>query len=111
MSAPITKSFPEYPLLPLTTKLFEYLAAQRPILAVTKRNSEMAQILKTTKSGKSFEFQEDTKIEEFIKFEYETFCRTNKPRRLNNDDLISGYDRKLLTEKIAILLRSVVASA
>ncbi len=91
---------------PLTGKLFEYLAAQRPIIAMTEKNSEMAQIIAKTKSGISFELDEDYKLEEFIKKEYATFCQNKSPKLLDNDDLIAEYDRKLLTGKIADIIHN-----
>lgn len=92
---------------PLTGKLFEYIGAQRPIIAMTKKNSEMAQIITKTKSGLTFEFSEDARLEEFLKREYATYRDGHSSKHLDNDDLIVEYDRKHLAGRIASIIRDV----
>lgn len=92
---------------PLTGKLFEYIGAQKPIIAMTKRNSEMAQILAKTKTGFTFEFDEDLRLEQFLKQEYAAYCKGKSSMLLGNAQLICEYDRKYLAGKIAGQIRDV----
>ena len=41
-------------------------------------------------------------LEKFIKKEYATYCKSSK--KLDNDDLIAEYDRKVLSGKIANII-------
>ena len=92
---------------PLTGKLFEYMGAQKPVIAMTKRNSEMAQILAKTKTGFTFEFDEDLRLEQFLKQEYAVYCKGKSSTLLGNAQLIYEYDRKYLAGKIASQIRDV----
>lgn len=56
----------------LTGKIFEYISSGRPILCVGGRSDfEIAQVLKSTKSGLVFDINEKNKLENII---YETYC-------------------------------------
>ena len=94
---------------PLTGKLFEYIGVQRPTIAMTQNNSEMAQILAKTESGLAFESAEDSRLEEFLKRDYASYCN-GKASNLDNNDLIMEYDRKHLAGKIASLIQDVAKS-
>jgi glycosyltransferase involved in cell wall biosynthesis len=95
------------PIPPLTTKIFEYMGVQHPIIANTKKNSEMDQIIKNTNSGFTFDVDKDYKLEEFLRQEYEEYRTSKNPRHLDNEDLIIEYDRKRLAAKVASVIRNV----
>jgi glycosyltransferase involved in cell wall biosynthesis len=69
----------------VSAKLFDYLALMRPILALADRNSDIAAILKDSKSGVSFASGELEKIKEFIErsvdepFEFSPFHSSYLP--------------------------------
>ena len=100
-------SQPDFQIPPLTGKLFEYMGAQKPVIAMTKRNSEMAQLLAKTKTGFTFEFDEDLRLEQFLKQEYAAYCKGKSSTLLGNAQLIYEYDRKYLAGKITSQIRDV----
>ena len=57
----------------LPGKLFEYLAAQRPILGVGTREGAMATILQETKAGKIFDWTDKADIRNYIDGCWEAF--------------------------------------
>lgn len=75
-------------------KLFEYLAAQRPILVIGPENGDAASIVRETKSGVISEFGDEEGLEGNIKEYYARF----KDDRLGVSALeIKKYSRKELT--------------
>jgi hypothetical protein len=91
---------------PLTGKLFEYIGAQRFIVAMTDKQSEMAQIIRNTQSGLIIDSHEDNILEKFLIHEYEDFTKERKPKLLNNESLISQYERRHLASLIASVIKS-----
>jgi glycosyltransferase involved in cell wall biosynthesis len=97
---------PEERLPALTTKIFEYICVQRPIIAITKNGGEMDRVIKKSKAGFTYELGEEYNLEEFLKSEYANYCK-GKSSRLQNEKLIGEYDRKQLASKIASIIRNV----
>ncbi|WBL24385.1 glycosyltransferase family 4 protein [Zunongwangia sp. HGR-M22] len=83
-------------------KLFEYLAAKRPILAIGPSDWDVARIIEETSSGKSFQYQEEKALKEFILSSYQNY-RENK--LLSDSKNIEDYHRKNLTKKLAELIK------
>ena len=85
-------------------KLFEYLMAKRPILAIGPQKWDVQQILEETGAGEYFQYLEKEKLKSLILSHY---------KRYKNGDgnFIEGeiqqYHRKNLTEKLASLIKSV----
>jgi len=79
-------------------KLFEYLAARRPILAIGPESSDIEQIVSQTQSGSYHTYTQEKGIRERILAHFDHF--TNKTERLQNGD-ISQYHRKALTETLS----------
>ena len=79
-------------------KVFEYMSAKRPILGVGPKNWEVASIIETSNSGKSFEYHQfeeikDTLWQWFLAYKNEKLSLPNS----NTEE----YHRKALTEKLA----------
>ncbi|MDN3594518.1 glycosyltransferase family 4 protein [Zunongwangia endophytica] len=84
-------------------KLFEYLAAKRPILAIGPPHWDVAQIIKETTSGESFEYHQDSALKDFILSSYQKY-RENQ--LISNSKYIEDYQRKSLTKTLAELIKN-----
>ena len=84
-------------------KLFEYLAAKRPILAIGPIEWDVAKIIEETASGESFLYQEELALKEYILRSYQKY-RENK--LLSDSKNIRDYHRKNLTKKLAELIKN-----
>lgn len=79
-------------------KLFEYLNAKRPIIAIGPKDWDVAKIIQETESGYCFDFSEKKELKQIILSYFETF---------QNDDLsvnsknTEKYHRRELTKKLA----------
>ncbi len=83
----------------LTGKLFEYLAAHRPILGIGPAQGDAAKILKETESGVMFDYQDAGSIKLYL-HNLVHHIKNHKP----NTHQINNYSRKHLTRKLAKLL-------
>ncbi len=85
-------------------KLFEYLMAKRPILAIGPKKWDVQQILEETGAGEYFQYLEKEKLKSLILSHY---------KRYKNGDgnfvkgEIQQYHRKNLTRKLASLIKNV----
>jgi glycosyltransferase involved in cell wall biosynthesis len=88
----------------LTGKLFEYLKANRPILAIGPEKGDLATILQETNSGVIVNFD----AQEKLKLEIVALYRKYKEDKLIvNFSTIEKYHRKELTKKLAVILKSL----
>ena len=86
-------------------KVFEYLAAKRPILGIGPEDSDFFEIVTNTNAGKCFTYLEKTPLKEHILDLYKKF----KERGLaSNTSKISQYSRKSLTEKLAFVINDLL---
>ncbi|MCL6218529.1 glycosyl transferase family 1 [Zunongwangia pacifica] len=83
-------------------KLFEYLAAKRPILAIGPGEWDVSKIIEETASGKSFQYHQDSALKEYILSSYQKY-RENQ--LLSDSKNIEDYHRKNLTKKLAKLIK------
>jgi glycosyltransferase involved in cell wall biosynthesis len=88
----------------LTGKLFEYLTAKRPILAIGPEEGDLATILAETNAGVVVNFDNEEKLEFQIKELYQKFKDKKLTVSANN---IQKYHRKELTKNLAFLLKSL----
>ena len=88
----------------LTGKLFEYLKAKRPILAIGPEDGDLAAILAETKAGVVINFDAEEKLEFQIMELYRKFKGEKVMVNLTN---IQKYHRKELTKNLASLLKSL----
>ena len=83
-------------------KLFEYVNAQRPIIAIGPQPSDITSILKETNTGNYFKHSEREALKShitklFMAFENNTLCVNSKG--------INRYSRRSCTQKLAEILR------
>jgi len=84
-------------------KLFEYMAAQRPILALGPKNWEAGKILNETGAGAVFDHQGHVELKKTILNWYAAFKKENLESKSEN---IEKYSRKALTEQLANIVLS-----
>jgi glycosyltransferase involved in cell wall biosynthesis len=84
----------------LTGKVFEYLGAKRPVLAICPPDSDIARIIHSTGSGTVIPFYQKAALKEALSNYYHQF----KSGRLEvNSSGIEEYSRQNLTKKLAKL--------
>ena len=94
---------PQYrPILP--GKLFEYLAARRPVLGIGQADGAMARVLADTGSGITADWDDAVAMRAFIGKAWEQFCAGGIPATTGD---IAPYTRRNLTRKLAALLEKV----
>lgn len=86
-------------------KLFEYMAAERPILAIGPQDSDVEKIIRDTNTGKYFHYDDLESVKAYILSCYELY--REKQLRVNGIGL-QYYSRKKLTEKLAGLLKNSI---
>lgn len=79
-------------------KFFEYLAAQKPILAIGPTESDLAKIIKETNCGQIFDYPDSESMYRFIQANLNHQCSEFK------SEMADQYSRKQLTRKLAGLL-------
>ena len=83
----------------LTGKFFEYLASQKPILAIGPTKGDLAKIIQETNCGQLFDYQDAEGMRRFI-----VASLSNPVTETSVSERASQYSRKQLTGKIAQLL-------
>lgn len=82
-------------------KLFEYMAAQRPILALGPKDWEAGKIITETRSGAVYDYRSHDDLKNIVLDWYGAFKKGNLTSTAKN---IEKYSRKTLTEQLAKLL-------
>ena len=94
---------PEYkPILP--GKLFEYLAARRPILGIGQEDGAMAAVLEETVAGMMCDWDNEAGIRQFLSGAWAAFCDGGVPPTAGP---VERYSRRNLTHELATLLDKV----
>lgn len=97
---------PEYKAV-LPGKLFEYLASCRPVLGIGQTDGAMATIIRDTKAGEVFDWDEEAGLSGYISRCWEQF----KAGTLEvSGDNIEQYSRRALSKKMAGLMESLINS-
>lgn len=86
-------------------KLFEYLAARRPILCLQPVESDVADILKETRAGEACLYQDAPVIRRTVLKLYEAFQQGTLPQPL--DSSIERYSAQALASRMAALLNAI----
>jgi hypothetical protein len=82
-------------------KLFEYMVSNRPIIAIGPKDSDFAEIIKTTNTGEFFEYDEKQRLKNVILEFYNLFLNG---KLQSNGVGLQKYSRKNLTKELAELL-------
>jgi hypothetical protein len=91
---------PEYrPILP--GKLFEYLAARRPVLGIGQPDGAMARVLTATQAGITADWADADAMKEFIGHAWKQFREGGVPATTGD---IGPYTRRATTHQLAELL-------
>ncbi len=88
-----------------TGKLFEYLAAKRPILCIGPKGGDAEKILTETKGGLISGYEDSQTLETNILYFYNKYKQGNLPCESVN---IEKYSRKMLTGEIAGVLNEIM---
>ncbi len=86
-------------------KIFEYLAAKRPIISIGPVGSDSDQILRESKAGKTFSRTEKQQLKEEILQHYSDFKSGIFSNNFENR--IHQFSRKMLTEKLTGILNQI----
>ena len=94
---------PEYrPILP--GKLFEYLAARRPVLGIGQPDGAMAQVLSATRAGVTVNWEDETGLRAFLADAWQQFRSGGVPATAGD---IGPYSRRATARQLALLLEQV----
>ena len=88
----------------ITGKLFEYLAARRPVLAIGPTDGDAAEIINDTKAGKISGFGDNKRLKNNILALYHDY-KMGKSQICAGD--ISEYSRKNLTKKLVKVFKEL----
>ncbi|AMC12116.1 glycosyl transferase family 1 [Lutibacter profundi] len=88
----------------ITGKVFEYLMAKRPILAIAPINGDLAEIINRTNSGFVIDFYDKDLLKKTILNLYLKFKQNNLEINSKN---IDKFHRKKLTEKVSKIIYSI----
>jgi len=86
----------------ITGKIFEYLQAKRPILAIAPTKGDLAEIIKNTNSGFCIDFDDEKNLKKTILTMYQQFKNDTFAISSKN---IAQYHRKELTKNLVTLLK------
>ena len=89
----------------LPGKLFEYLAARRPVLGVGTGEGAMAAVLQETQAGKIFDWDDSAGISEYVDCLWETF-RSGNEAVFEAD--IEMYSRRMTTRKMVEIFNTLI---
>ncbi|MBE0651812.1 MAG: glycosyltransferase family 4 protein [Bacteroidales bacterium] len=91
----------------LTGKIFEYLASGRPIICIGPPDGDAAEVIRLTKSGSVFDFDETENLKTEILRLFDEFS-SGKVTPRNKD--VQQFERKNLTSKMAGVLDKIMES-
>jgi len=88
----------------LTGKLFEYLAAKRPVLAIGSTDGDASAVLKQTGSGFMVDFEDEVTTKQIV-LDYYSRYKTNS--LIVKSESVEQFSRRSLTGELANLLNSL----
>ena len=89
----------------ITGKIFEYLQAQRPILAIGPTEGDLAEIISSTNSGSIIGFDDEQSLKIKVLEMYNSY-KTNSLKCDSNN--VEQYHRKVLTKQLVSVLNEMV---
>jgi len=88
----------------ITGKIFEYLMAKRPVVAIAPSDGDLAEILKETKAGVVVDFENNSLLKKTIVDLYSQF----KNESLKIDSInVKKFHRKQLTKKVSEIINQI----
>ena len=95
---------PQYrPILP--GKLFEYLAARRPILGIGQTDGAMARVIEESLAGVTLDWEDGAGMKQFLDGAWKAFKTLGEVPATGGN--IEKYTRESLTAELARLLESI----
>ncbi|RLD84958.1 MAG: glycosyl transferase family 1 [Bacteroidetes bacterium] len=88
----------------ITGKIFEYLQANRPIVAIAPKNGDLAEIIDKTNAGFVVDFDDKENLKKTILDLYKKYKGGELKVDTNN---IEQYQRKNLTSKLAEVIKNI----
>jgi glycosyltransferase involved in cell wall biosynthesis len=88
----------------LPGKLFEYLNARRPILAIGHTNGDAAEVIRNSGVGSIVDFEEEKRLKEIIQDNYKLYKSNNLQIKSN---AIERFSRRKLTEQLVGILNQL----
>ena len=82
-------------------KLFEYLASQRPILAIGPQEWDVEKIISDTQSGQCFTYNQKDDLKSYVENAFDDFLNGKLNAKTKN---IQQYSRKHLTQNLTHLI-------
>ncbi len=92
----------------LTGKLFEYLAARRPVICIGPRDGNAAEVVRETGCGAVFGFAQTTSLKEHLVSLFRAFKEGNLEPQCEK---VENYERKNLTARLAGVLDDIVRNS
>ena len=87
-------------------KLFYYFSAKRPILAFSNLNSDVSEIIKSTNTGRVFEFSNKIDLKNHILELYEDYKSGKNNFKPNG---LTNYTFDVLTENLSRILKKTIS--
>lgn len=89
----------------MTGKIYEYLAAGRPVVGVGPSDGDAATLLRTTEGGELFGRDDVSGLAQFIRAHYDAW-EEGSPRPGASPEALRPYRRSALTEQMATVLQN-----
>ncbi len=89
-----------------STKLFEYIYAQKPVLAIAHPEGAAASIIRETEAGETFEHGNGTEIFNFLEMHYAAYQRGEKPKA-GKQQVLQKYSFEALTLQLHRILDEI----
>jgi glycosyltransferase involved in cell wall biosynthesis len=91
----------------LTGKLFEYLAAKRPVLCIGPTDGDAAKIIRETEVGETYGFLDQPGVSEYLLRQHKLYL--SNELKINSTLTVNKYSRRELTRNLATLLNEISA--
>ena len=89
-------------------KIYEYLGAMRPVLAIAEPSGAIGELLKETHGGEAVSQKDIEGQARVIKGFYDNWLRGDSPASLMDTNAISKYERREATRKLAKVFEEIV---
>jgi hypothetical protein len=89
-------------------KVYEYLGAMRPILAIAQPDGAIGELLKETHGGEAVAQKDIEGQARVIKTNYDNWIKGESPTALMDTEIISRYERREATRKLAEVFDNVL---